>query len=64
MEGGKAWSGPTGGAFARVYVMRSLYPFPKEVATLSELEYRIEEEEWRPAVEALQRVGRGRRVVL
>jgi len=64
VEAGKSWSGPTGGPFARVYVMRSLFPFPKEVAALAELEYRIEEEEWRPAVEALQRVGRGRRVIL
>jgi hypothetical protein len=44
--------------------MRSLYPFPKELSALAELEYRIEEEEWRPTVEALQRVSRGRRVVL
>jgi len=64
VEAGKSWSGPSGGPFARVYVMRSLFPFPKELSTLAELEYRIEEEEWRPAVEALQRVGRGRRVVL
>jgi hypothetical protein len=61
---GKAWNGPSSGPFARVYVMRSLFPFPREVPMLAELEYRIEEEEWRPAVEALQRVGRGRRVVL
>ncbi|HYA54358.1 MAG TPA: hypothetical protein VEG42_02000 [Thermoplasmata archaeon] len=64
VSAGKSWNGPSGGPFARVYVMRSLFPFPREVATLAELEYRIEEEEWRPAVEALQRVGRGRRVVL
>ena len=64
VSAGKSWNGPSGGPFARVYVMRSLFPFPRDVASLAELEYRIEEEEWRPAVEALQRVGRGRRVVL
>ena len=64
VEAGKTWDGPSGGPFARVYVAKSLFPFPKEFQPLAELEYRIEEEEWRPAVEALQRVGRGRRVVL
>ncbi len=64
VEAGKTWNGPSGGPFARVYVAKSLFPFPKEFQPLAELEYRIEEEEWRPAVEALQRVGRGRRVVL
>jgi len=57
----KTWTGPTGAPFARVYVTRSLVPFPRELSVLAELENRIEEEEWRPAVEALQRVGRGRR---
>jgi len=61
-EAGRSWTGPSSGPFARVYVMRSLFPFPREVSTLAELEYRIEADEWRPAVEALQRVGRGRRV--
>jgi len=64
VEAGKTWTGPSGGPFARVYVTKSLFPFPKEFQPLAELEYRIEEEEWRPAVEALQRVGRSRRVVL
>ena len=64
VEAGKPWNGPSGGPFARVYVTKSLFPFPKEVGTLAENEYRIEEEEWRPAVEALQKVGRARRVVL
>ena len=63
-EGGRAWTAPTGGAFAHVYLAKSLVPFPREVGQLAELEYRIEEDEWRPAVAALQRVGRGRRVVL
>jgi hypothetical protein len=61
---GKAWTGPAGGPFAHVYLARSLLPFPREFAQLAELEFRIEREEWRPGVEALQRLGRGRRVVL
>lgn len=64
VEAGKTWNGPSGGPFARVYVAKSLFPFPKEFHSLAESEYRIEGEEWRPAIEALQRVGRGRRVVL
>ena len=64
VEAGKTWSGPSGSPFARVYVTKSLVPFPKELQSLAEAEYRVEEEEWGPAVEALQRVGRARRVVL
>jgi hypothetical protein len=64
VEAGRPWTGPTAGPFAHVYVAKSLVPFPKELDQLAALEYRVEEEEWRPAVEALQRVGRGRRVVL
>ncbi len=60
-EGGKPWRGPSGGPFAHVYLVRSLVPFPRELDALADLEIRIEEEEWRPAVAALQRVGRGRR---
>jgi len=62
VEAGRAWTGPSGGPFAHVYLVKSLVPFPKELAQLAELEYRVEAEEWRPAVEALERVGRGRRV--
>ncbi len=61
---GKTWSAPSSGPFAHVYVARSLLPFPKELDGLAELDFRIEDEEWRPAVAALQRLGRGRRVVL
>jgi hypothetical protein len=64
VEAGKRWAGPSGTPFAHVYVAKSLFPFPKELLQLAETEFRIEEEEWRPGVEALQRVGRGRRVVL
>jgi hypothetical protein len=64
VDGGRPWTGPSSGPFAHVYVTKSLVPFPRELAQLAELELRIEEEEWRPGVEALQRVGRGRRVVL
>jgi hypothetical protein len=62
LESGKAWTGPSSGPFAHVYLLRSLVPFPRDLEGLSDLEYRIEEEEWRPAVATLQRVGRGRRV--
>jgi hypothetical protein len=61
---GRSWSAPSGTPFAHVYLAKSLVPFPKELAHLAEQEYRIESEEWRPGVEALQRIGRGRRVVL
>ncbi len=61
---GKAWTGPSGSLFAHVYLARSLLPFPREFATLAELEFRIERDEWRPGVEALQRIGRGRRAAL
>jgi hypothetical protein len=60
----KDWTGPSGSPFAHVYVAKSLLPSPYNLRELAELEYRIEDEEWRPGVEALQRVGRGRRVVL
>jgi hypothetical protein len=62
-EGGKTWTGPSSGPFAHVYLARSLVPFPRGLDGLAELENRVEEDEWRPAVAALQRVGRGRRVV-
>ncbi len=64
VDAGKRWRGPASGPFAHVYLVRSLVPFPRDLDGLAELEYRIEEEEWRPAVAALQHVGRGRRVVL
>jgi hypothetical protein len=52
------WTGPSTGGFAHVYLCRSLLPFAPDLA---ELENRIEAEEWRPRVEALQRAGRSRR---
>ncbi len=61
---GKRWAAPASGPFAHVYVTKSLVPFPREMANLAEHDFRIEEEEWTPAVEALQRVGARRRVVL
>jgi hypothetical protein len=60
VESGKSWTGPSSGPFAHVYLARSLVPFPRELEALGDLELRIEEE-WRPAVAALQRLGRGRR---
>ncbi|HTW76158.1 MAG TPA: hypothetical protein VMG14_00125 [Thermoplasmata archaeon] len=64
VESGRPWTGPSSGPFAHVYLARALVPFPREMAQLAELELRIEEEEWRPGIEALQRVGRSRKVVL
>ena len=64
VEAGRAWTAPSMGPFAHVYLAKSLFPFPRELSQLAELEFRIEEEEWRPGIEALQRVGRSRRVVL
>ena len=52
------WKGPSPGGLAHVYLAKSIVPFPRE---LSDLETRIEAEEWKPRVEALQRVGRSRR---
>ena len=63
-ESGRSWVGPSSGPFAHVYLAKSIFPFPREFGQLAELEVRIEEEEWRPGIEALQKVGRGRRVVL
>jgi len=60
-ESGKGWSGPSSGPFAHVYLTRSMVPLPKDLAALADLEIHVEEEEWRPAVAALQRLGRGRR---
>jgi hypothetical protein len=63
VEAGRPWTGPMGSTFAHVYLAKSLFPFPREFAQLAETEYRIEEEEWRPGVEALHRMGRVRRAV-
>lgn len=60
----KPWVAPASGPFAHVYLVKSLVPLPRELGQLAEVEYRIEEDEWRPGVEALQKVGRGRRVIL
>ena len=51
------WSQPSNAPFAHVYLTQSLYPFPEGMAGLAELEDQIEAE-WRPAVRALQQVGR------
>ncbi|HTS33034.1 MAG TPA: hypothetical protein VMI55_03740 [Thermoplasmata archaeon] len=60
VDEGRPWTQPSSGPFAHVYLTRSLYPFPEAVAGLAELEAQIEEE-WKPAVRLLQRVGRSRR---
>ncbi len=58
---GRKTPSPEGSASPHVYLLKSLFPLPKELTGLAELEDRIEQEEWRPAVETLQRVTRGRR---
>ncbi|HYB62976.1 MAG TPA: hypothetical protein VEE86_00940 [Thermoplasmata archaeon] len=63
LESGKPWTGPSSGPFAHVYLARSLVPFPRELDALAGFENRVEEEEWGPAVAALQHLGRGRRPV-
>ena len=54
----KGWRGPSPGGLAHVYVSKSLIPFSRE---LEDLEARIETEDWRPRIEALQRAHRSRR---
>ncbi len=58
-DAGRPWTAPSSGPFARVYVTRSLYPFPAAVGGLEALETAIEEE-WRPAIRLLQKVARPR----
>jgi hypothetical protein len=64
VSSGKRWDGPSGAPFAHVYLTKSLVPFPREMATLAESEFRIEEEEWRPSLATFHRIGRARRAVL
>jgi len=56
----KAWSGPSTGGLAHVYLARSVLPLPGEFLHLADLEARIEAEEWSPRIEALTRSGRSR----
>ena len=60
VDGGREWTQPSNAPFAHVYLTRSLYPFPEALASLAALEEQIEEE-WRPAIRMLQRVGKPRR---
>lgn len=55
---GKPWKGPATGGLAHLYLARSVIPGPEE---LDALERRIDLEEWRPRLVALDRVGRARR---
>ncbi len=54
----REWTGPAGASMAHVYLSKSVVPIAEELA---ELEGRIESGEWRPRLEALQRVQRVRR---
>jgi hypothetical protein len=53
----KGWSGPSHGGFAHVYLAKSILPLTRE---LSDLETRIEHEEWKPRLEAIERASRAR----
>lgn len=51
----KAWTGPSVGGFAHVYLSRGIVPMDPELA---QLEGEIEAEEWHPRLEAIARAGR------
>ncbi|HZY70451.1 MAG TPA: hypothetical protein VFF67_05675 [Thermoplasmata archaeon] len=53
----RGWTGPRPAGYAHVYLAKSLIPLTRD---LSDLESRIEQEEWRPRLEALERVVRPR----
>lgn len=57
---GAPWTGLRRGSRAHIYVTKAIAPLPRGLAQLSELERRIEEEEWRPGVAALQKAARTR----
>ena len=54
----RGWTGPSTGGFAHVYLTRSVLPFGPAFEALAGLEDRVEAEEWRPRIEALQHAGR------
>lgn len=54
------WNGPSPGGFAHVYLAKSVVPLAGD---LSDLEDRIEREEWRPRMEAIAKTPRTRRSV-
>lgn len=57
----RGWSGPSTGGFAHVYLTRSVLPLGPAFQELEALESRLESEEWRPRLEALQHAVRARR---
>jgi hypothetical protein len=56
----KPWTGPLTNSLAHVYIARSLLPLPMDLTSLTELEDRIEREEWYPRLETVQRIARTR----
>jgi hypothetical protein len=54
----RGWNGPSTGGLAHVYLTRSVLPLGANFDALAALEDRVESEEWRPRIEALQHVGR------
>ncbi|HYK93447.1 MAG TPA: hypothetical protein VEY07_05330 [Thermoplasmata archaeon] len=57
----RPWSGPTGGGGVHIYVAKSILPLDRQLGPLTELETRIEWDEWRPRIDALHRFGSRRR---
>jgi hypothetical protein len=51
---GRGWEGPAGPGLAHLYLARSVIPWANELETI---EKRIDSDEWRPRLEALQRVS-------
>jgi hypothetical protein len=58
---GRAWSGPSTGGLAHVYLARAVLPMPVDLSELARSEATIEAEEWRPRAETLGRGARARR---
>ncbi|HZY91576.1 MAG TPA: hypothetical protein VFG07_02195 [Thermoplasmata archaeon] len=57
----RSWAGPSSGGVAHIYLAKSILPLDRQLTPLTDLETRIEWDEWRPRIEALQRVGAHRR---
>ncbi len=50
-----------GSGVSRIYLAKSILPLDRQLSPLTELETQIEWDEWRPRIEALQRLGARRR---
>jgi len=54
----RRWSAPAGGGIAHVYLAKSVLPLAASLDELARRESSIEELEWRPMVEAMERAAR------